>query len=456
MDPLRIGRSVARVARARLTRRAVLAVGGVGLTGALLDRVDLRAKAAAAQAATPAATPVPGAQTWRMLVNNVSPPGRTWSFNTFYPDRLQAHPGDTIVFTLAPNPMAFHTIHILTVGMTPLEWYSGFSGGFLQSDLTRPGGWQRPFFGIEAGSLGLPASCGRAGQPPCLYSYDNIGFPGAEFGLNSGVLVNPPPSGGQGNPSFTVTLAPGLHPGPYYVTSDVDGPTMSARIDVVPADQPVQSAEDLQADAQRQYAADLAWLAGHDRIANPPEASNPDGTKTWQVDAGSGAPDKPWLAINAFQPSTMAIIAGDTVTWTNKSPGATAHTVSGFAPTPDALPQNLSPYLAGCLASNGQLQLPPAGSFPPDIWNTCPGAEVNDLTGASQPSAPSGDPYTQGDRTSGILLNQAYLDSPIGTGLPYPSSYRVTFPNPGTYYYQCAIHPDMIGVVVVLPKPRAF
>ena len=142
-----------------------------------------------------------------------------------------------------------------------------------------------------------------------------------------------------------------------------------------------------------------------------------------------------WLAINEFAPSQMVIIAGDTVTWTNYGPGAVPHTVSGFASTPDAMPQDLSPFQPGCMTSSGELQLPPPGSFPPDIWNTCPGAEVNNLTEASQPSAPSGDPYVDGERTSGILLPQEYLDSPIGAGLPYASSYSVTFPNPGTYHY---------------------
>ena len=173
-------------------------------------------RVAGAQEATPAgehgkssvaaaqpATPVPGAQTWHVLVNNVSPEGENWSFNTFYPDHLQAHPGDTIVFTLAPNQQAFHAVHVLTVGMTVLEWYSGFSGGFIQSDLTRPGDWQSPYFGIEAAT-----PCGRAGQDPCLFNADDIGSPGLEFGLNSGVLVNPPPSGGEGNTSFTIVLDP--------------------------------------------------------------------------------------------------------------------------------------------------------------------------------------------------------------------------------------------------------
>lgn len=396
-------------------------------------------------------TPVPGAQTWHILVNNISPEGENWSFNTFYPRQLQAHPGDTIVFTLAPNPQAFHAIHVLTVGMTPQEWYTGFSGGFLQSDLTRPGGWQSPYFGIEAAS-----PCGRADQDPCLYNADDIGSPGLEFGLNSGVLVNPPPSGGEGNTSFTITLDPALLPGPYYVTSDVDGATMSGRIDVIAPEQPVQAAEDVEAAAQRQYQADLVSLAGVDQWSHPTEAANPDGTKTWQARAGLNVPGKPWLSINAFAPTQMAIIAGDTVTWTNHGPGAVAHTVSGFASTPDAIPQDLHPYQPGCMTSSGELQLPPAGSFPPDIWNSCPGAEVNNLTEFSQPSALSGASYTDGGRTSGILLNQEYLDSPIGAGLPFESSYSVTFPNPGTYFYHCALHPDMTGVVVVLPKPRAF
>jgi plastocyanin len=452
----------------RWNRRAVLALVLVAIMVAPFGQLG---RVAGAQEATPEgahgvssiageqpSTPIPGAQTWHVLVNNVSPAGKNWSFNTFYPDNLQAHPGDTIVFTLAQNPHAFHTVHVLTVGMTPLEWYSGFSGGFIQSDLTRPGGWQTPYFGIP------PASpCGRAGQDPCLFNADDIGSPGLEFGLNSGVLVNPPPSGGQGNTSFTITLDPGLLPGPYYVTSDADGSTMSGRIDVVPADQPVQTAGDVETAAQSQYEADLAWLAGLDRVSIPAEASNPDGTKTWQAAAGVSGSNKPWLSIDAFAPSQMAIIAGDTVTWTNQGPGAVAHTVSGFASTPNAIPQDLSPFQPGCMTSSGELQLPPAGSFPPDIWNTCSGLDasgnpnqVNNLTEASQPSAPSGDPYTDGERTSGILLPQDYLDSPIGEGLPFGSSYSVTFPNPGTYYYHCAIHPDMIGVVVVLPKPRAF
>src|SRR3954471_24017824 len=123
----------------RWNRRAVLALV---LVATMLTSLVQLGRVAGAQEATP----VPGVQTWHVLVNNVSPDGENWSFNTFYPDYLQAHPGDTIVFTLAPNPQAFHTVQILTGWKTPIEFYQGFNGGFQQPDPTRPGEWQSTYF----------------------------------------------------------------------------------------------------------------------------------------------------------------------------------------------------------------------------------------------------------------------------------------------------------------------
>src|SRR5215212_11250507 len=104
----------------RWNRRAVLALVLVAI---MVAPFGLLGRVTGAQEATPAgaqtgtvsvqpATPVPGAQTWHVLVNNVSPEGENWSFNTFYPDHLRAHPGDAIVFTLAPNPHAFHKVMV--------------------------------------------------------------------------------------------------------------------------------------------------------------------------------------------------------------------------------------------------------------------------------------------------------------------------------------------------------
>ena len=383
-------------------------------------------------------------QTWNVLVNNVSPGGENWSFNAFYPDHLQVHPGDTIVFTLAPNPNAFHTVMVLVKGITPMEMYQGFAGGFVQPVPGKPDRLQSAFFGNQ------PAPpCGRAGQDACFLAQpENI-----EFGISSSVLVNSPSGGNLQNTSFVITLDAALPLGPYYFTSIADGPTMSGRFDVIAPDQPVQPASELQAAAERQYEADLLMLAGYDRVSNPPEASNPDGTKTWQIDAGS-SPDNARLTINEFSLPQIIVHAGDTITWTNRSPGAVPHTVS-FADAPDEISGDLNPYQPVCVDAAGEPQLPPPGSFPPDIWNSCPGSEANLLTASSQPSAPSGIGYADGALTSGILLNAEYLDSPIGDGLPFASSYSVVFPEPGTYEYACAIHPGMVGTVVVIPKAMA-
>ena len=98
---------------------------------------------------------------------------------------------------------------------------------------------------------------------------------------------------------------PALLPGPYYVTSDVDGPTMSGRIDVVAPDQPVQSAGDVEAAAQRQYEADLAWLAGLDRVEQSRRRRR---TRTARRRGrslrGRAASPRttPWLSINGLPP----------------------------------------------------------------------------------------------------------------------------------------------------------
>ena len=67
--------------------------------------------------------PFPGRKPGTCWSTTSAPTARTGASTPSTPDHLQAHPGDTIVFTLAPNPQAFHTVHVLTVGMTPLEWY---------------------------------------------------------------------------------------------------------------------------------------------------------------------------------------------------------------------------------------------------------------------------------------------------------------------------------------------
>jgi sulfane dehydrogenase subunit SoxC len=124
MDPLRLGHSVARVARARLTRRAALASSGAGLASALLGRVGLSPLTARAQDATPAASATgdnlpPNVPAWMRTPGAPSSP---------YGERA---PAEDSVVRWAPSPDAsFSPLADLHGTLTPNAlWYEIHYGG---------------------------------------------------------------------------------------------------------------------------------------------------------------------------------------------------------------------------------------------------------------------------------------------------------------------------------------
>ncbi|HVG97768.1 MAG TPA: nuclear transport factor 2 family protein [Chloroflexota bacterium] len=434
--------------------------------------------------APPAQQPRPAgatpAQRWEVQVDNASPAGHAWSFNAFYPSRLQAHAGDTVAFRLAPNPDAFHHVTLMPAGTVPAQGYPGF----MFPDPYVPGGAQTTFFSNGPNFSQRPETpCGRAGQPAC--TYDGAGA------LNSGVLVNPPAAGGgTGHRAFTVQLDAGLTPGTYFYLCLVHGPGMRGRIDVLPDAEPAQSREVLQEDARRAYESDLAGAAAAGRaIEVPGVETNPDGTRTWGLAAGGGGPDVR-LSVNEFGVPALLVKAGDTVTWTMRGPAGAVHAVTGFAGPGEGAPRRLPVYEPDCqaprpatgmgampgsgtgggggghagapgeghrashegqasAAPTGVVPRPAAGGFPFDLWNSCPGREVALLTVYSFPSTASGTATAGQEVTSGLLMAPEFLDGPAGQGLPFASSYSVTFPAVGTYRYACPLHSAMTGAVVV-------
>jgi plastocyanin len=426
----------------------------------------------------PAAGDVTPAQRWEVQVDNVSPEGHAWSFNAFYPSRLQAHAGDTLAFRLAPNPDAFHHVTLLPAGVAPAQGYPGF----MFPDPYVPGGAQTTFFSNGPNFSQRPVTpCGRAGQPAC--TYDGAGA------LNSGVLVNPPAAGeGVGHRAFTVELDHELTAGSYFYLCLVHGPGMRGRIDVLPEAEPAQSGARLQAEARRAYAVDLANAAVAGRAVEIPTVeSNLDGTKTWGLAAGGGGLD-PRLSINEFGVPSLLVKAGDTVTWTMQGPPGAVHAVNGFAGAgvrlrrlPVYEPDCQAPRAAagavvpgsgggggggghgaapgtghgmshegqGSAEPTGVVPRPVSGGFPFDRWNSCPGREVALLTVYSFPSSPARTAIAGPDVTSGLLMSPEFLDGPTGQGLPFASSFSATFPTTGTFRYVCPLHTAMAGTIVV-------
>lgn len=161
--------------------------------------------------------------------------------------------------------------------------------------------------------------------------------------------------------------------------------------------------------------------------------------RTWHVIAGFSQMlpegNNSTQAVNQFYPRLLTIYAGDSVRWTVNAFNE-VHTVT-FAPDPvlrhlEDPQQQILPRVV-----NGKkvMAFNPVVMFP-----SARGPLVETDTGSAR-----------------TLLNCGFI-GPAGT--PGSQSCTVTFPNVGTYAYDCLIHSgipgngDMDGVIKVIPRPR--
>ena len=137
--------------------------------------------------------------------------------------------------------------------------------------------------------------------------------------------------------------------------------------------------------------------------ASVPSSNTPGGSGTqWRLNAGGAAHANAYQGLQ-YYPKTIAINAGDTVTWT-------------FA--------SLEPHTVTFLGA-GQATPPPA-------------------TDPSAPRPAGGSSYNGSTYTSSGFIAGGF-------------SYSLTFTKPGTYAYYCLIHqPEMQGVIVVNPAGTAY
>lgn len=146
-------------------------------------------------------------------------------------------------------------------------------------------------------------------------------------------------------------------------------------------------------------------IAGRGAVTVTAQGSQPPATGTnWHVEAGTATADSEVFTM-AYYPGTITIDAGDSITW---SVAGDAHTVS---------------FLSGAQAPS-----------PNDPTATAPAG---------------GTTYDGAGIVSSGLLFPAVGDAPSQT-------YTLTFTAPGTYTYQCLIHPGMVGTVVVQPAGTPY
>ncbi len=168
-------------------------------------------------------------------------------------------------------------------------------------------------------------------------------------------------------------------------------------------------------------------------VAGPP-------LRTWHVIAGYSQmlpqANGNTEAVNQFYPRTLTIYAGDKVTWTVNAANE-AHTVT-FAPDPVLRKLEDPNAVATPKMINGKQVFV---ANPTIFFPSSPGPLVETDAGSAK-----------------TLLNCGAI-GPVGS--PNPQACTITFPNVGSYAYDCLFHAgipgygDMDGVVKVLPRPQS-
>ncbi|MGZ4269998.1 MAG: cupredoxin domain-containing protein [Solirubrobacteraceae bacterium] len=147
-----------------------------------------------------------------------------------------------------------------------------------------------------------------------------------------------------------------------------------------------------------------------------------------QVDVGRTGPA---LTINSMFPTSITVKAGHAVTFSMAGQSRLEiHTVS------------LGPESVTGPIETSFITPTPNATGPPTLV-------INPLAAFPSDPPPTLPPYTGTNHGNGFL-NSGVLDNDPATP-QQPNSAAITFSTPGTYHFQCVIHPNMDGTVVVTP-----
>lgn len=159
-------------------------------------------------------------------------------------------------------------------------------------------------------------------------------------------------------------------------------------------------------------------------IADAKKLNQSKPTSNLEVLVGAGSKST-GAEITSFFPNQLAIKTGDTVTFRNADV-TDVHTVT-FGP-PAVRMRIENDFVAP--GAGGQILLDPLGALP-----------------SEPPSTPT--PQYDGANHGDGYLNSGILAPPGSPATAGPQSFQVTFTKPGTYQYECVIHPKMDGTIVV-------
>ena len=342
-----------------------------------------------------------GPTTYQIGVDNAAPAGHDWLYVDFFPrTEVKVHRGDVL----------------------DLKWNTGSIDALHTATLIPPDATPPPLFVPDGDDSASQAQinpvafaptdpmCGSAGKP-CVYDGTTVLNSGAQFtapGFDFFVALNVSATSAP----VTVNYVCLVHPG------------MKGSVSVVPDSQPASTQAAVQAAAAQQYETEnLGARRAEAQAERGSVTTNPDGTHTVTVTAGTAAP---FVEVAEMLPRTIHIQPGDTVTWVTRTV-IDAHTVT----FPQGSGSDTVDPLQTVCESPG-----PVDTGPP-----CGASSAAELHDNPQPqgSTSIASRFTIG--SSGVLSNPP---------APFPNTYTFSFPTAGTFAYQCRIHDHMTGTIVAV------
>ncbi|HVT77202.1 MAG TPA: hypothetical protein VHD87_09235 [Acidimicrobiales bacterium] len=370
------------------------------------------------------------------------------SFLGYYPRNVIVHPGDTVVFkqtwTGEPHSVTMGTVVDKFIKYVPLmEKYdskeAALAAGVPQSTVDA----------VDAADSRIPGMTGddnqiyEGGARPCYItkvadvpaytdSHDNIitgpstkcpiagqprpAFTGRQALYNSGYI----PWQGSGANSYVVKIAANATTGTYTYFCNYHWVEMRGTVKIVPKSEPIPSNNSVNAETIKEI-----QKAVREPAAAVRRAARTFGQRTSAVQAGADTGDPSvgnYVSANEFFPEKVHAKVGHPVTWSFKG---VSHTVSFNVP---------AYFPVFTVDKSGDVHYDKRAQDA--VKWTVPDPEFDDNHNAKPRHIDVGEwDGSGGFHSSGLLNND--------------DTFSVTFTKPGTYPYACAIHPQMIGQVVV-------